>query len=179
MDRKDFFKRACLTSACFCGFGIASSVVSASNISYKEEYSIQNEWLADLLSNLDSGIDKHTLRSIIKKSSEIHYQQLRMDEFLSPYVGDLDAFIKFIEQKWGWKITYDRNKGVLIADENKPNCVCPVLPLMRENKASAICFCSEGFAEKMFSFVANKPVYAEVKSSVRRGDSTCVYQIKI
>nr|WP_319398714.1 hypothetical protein [uncultured Carboxylicivirga sp.] len=179
MDRKDFFKRAIVTSACFCGFGIASRAVSGLNISCQDkEYSIQNEWLADLLFNLDSDIDKQTLRSIIKKSSEIHYQQLKMDEFLSPYIGDMDRFIKFIEQEWGWKIRYDRNEGLLIADENKPNCVCPVLPLM-SNKTSVICYCSEGFAEKMFSFVANKPVYAEVKSSVRRGDSTCVYQIKI
>ena len=180
MNRKDFLKRACVTSACFCGFGGVVSAASDTNSETQEkENTIQNEWLANLLENLGEDIDQESLRPVIKKASEVHYNQLKMDEMLSPYAGDIDAFIQFIEKEWAWKITYNKDENIILADENKPHCVCPVLPFKKGQNSSAICYCSEGFAEKMFSFVMKKTVQAEVISSVRKGDSTCVYKIKV
>jgi predicted hydrocarbon binding protein len=45
--------------------------------------------------------------------------------------------------------------------------------------SDVICYCSEGFAERMFSRVAGVEVSAEVVSSVRRGDLSCVYRIEL
>ena len=100
-----------------------------------------------------------------------------MDEVLLPYIGNMDKFIEFIEGKWGWKIDYDRVGKTLIANENKNYCVCPVLNQKTEVKRSSICYCSEGFAERMFSTVAAIPVTATVLSSIHRGDDRCKYKI--
>ena len=68
---------------------------------------------------------------------------------LTPFKGHLDNFIEFIEEKWGWKVSYeDSNKQVLIVDEDKPFCVCPLLQKEKEKKFPALCYCSEGFAGK-------------------------------
>ncbi|HEY4786610.1 MAG TPA: hypothetical protein VIH57_11195, partial [Bacteroidales bacterium] len=65
----------------------------------------------------------------------------------------------------------------LIADENKNYCVCPISQIRKDVSISAMCYCSEGFAEKMFSVVAGVPAKARVVSSIRRGDERCKYKI--
>lgn len=66
-----------------------------------------------------------------------------------------------------------------MADENKSFCVCPLVNVKKKTVSDAICYCSEGFAELMFSAVFEKPVTAIVISSVIRGDSSCRYKIDL
>ncbi len=180
MNRKSFLKKACFAGTCFCGFGSIPSMANSKTSPVQDEYKqLKQEWLTNLLSNLDQDLEEDVLRKIIKKSSVIHYNNLKMDSFLSDYIGDLDKFNKFIESSWGWKIEYNKSTKVLIADENKEYCVCPILEHKKEIKSSAICYCSEGFAEKMFSVVTGVTVTAKVISSVRKGDKTCKYKIEI
>lgn len=42
-----------------------------------------------------------------------------------------------------------------------------------------MCYCSEGFAERMFSVVCEHQVEAVVISSVQRGDERCIYRIEL
>lgn len=184
MNRKDFFKRACLSGACMCGFNYVSAItgkdISGSDNSLQDDNkNISQDWLSVFLSDLDKDIDAEVLRKIVKKSAVIHYNSLKMDEVLKECVGDLNKFIGFIESKLGWKVEYDKTNGILIADENKNYCVCPVLEFKKEINSSAICYCSEGFAEKMFSRVTGTPVKATVISSIRKGDERCKYKIEI
>lgn len=183
ITRKDFFKKACLSGACLCGFA---------SVGFSEDNSIQPDstpliqddnkqlvqnWISKVLSVIDGELDEELKRTVLKKTSEVHYDNLKMDEMLSPYVGDLDKFIGFLEEKWGWKIDYDKAAKTLTANENKDYCVCPVSDFKNGSRSSVMCYCSEGFAEKMFSKVACTPVSATVISSVRRGDETCVYRV--
>ena len=180
MDRKDFFKKACFTGICFCGCSTISSFANdgASQNPDKNKQLSQDQ-LSNLLSNLNSDVEEDVLRDIIKKSSIIHYNNLNMDALLSDYIGDLDKFNKYLESAWGWKIDYNKTTKVLIADENKDHCVCPILEHKKGLNTRAICYCSEGFAEKMFSVVTGVPVKAQVISSIRKGDKTCKYKIEI
>lgn len=182
INRKDFIKKACLSGICACGF---SSMLFAGN---KNNSGTENktrdpnkqliqDWLTRLISNLGTELDAETLRTVIKKSSITHYNQLKMDEMLSGYIGNLDKFIVFLEEQWGWKINYNKTTKTLVADENKDYCLCPVLQHSKDINSSAICYCSEGFAEKMFSVVSGVPTVARVISSVRRGDKSCKYKI--
>jgi predicted hydrocarbon binding protein len=100
-----------------------------------------------------------------------------MNDLLTPYIGDLEKFIEFLEKKWGWKIDYNKKTKTLIANENKNYCVCPMINKKNKVNQSAICYCSEGFAERMFSLVASQPVSAAVISSIQRGDERCIYKI--
>ena len=180
MDRKNFFKKACFAGACFCGFGSISGLANTNTSEVQDENKqLKQEWLSNLLSNLDKDLDEDAVRKIVKKSSQTHYDNLKIDSLLSDYIGDLEKFNKYLEKAWGWKIDYNKRTKVLIADENKDFCVCPILEHNKEINTSAICYCSEGFAEKMFSAVTGVTVSARVISSVRRGDKTCKYKIEI
>jgi predicted hydrocarbon binding protein len=101
-----------------------------------------------------------------------------MDKVLAPYVGDIKKFIQFIGEKWDWKINYNPDSGVIIADENKTQCVCPMVNKEKGVRSSILCYCSEGFAEKMFSTVLGRTVKATVVSSILRGDKSCKYMIE-
>ena len=72
-----------------------------------------------------------------------------MNDVLSPYTGNLEGFIEFLEEKWDWKIDYNKTKKTLIANENKNYCVCPIINNKNRVNKSAICYCSEGFAENI------------------------------
>ena len=185
ISRKEFFRKGCISGACLCGFG---SLAMASNMderllsetkSNEENSVLVQEWISMLISGIESELDEESQRKVLKKASAAHYNHLKMDEMLSEYIGDIEKFIKFIEDKWGWRIEYDKKNKVLIADENKNYCVCPILDYKPERKYSAMCYCSEGFAEKMFSTVSGVAVSAKVIESIRKGGERCKYEIQL
>lgn len=179
MDRKEFLRKTCLTGVCGCGFGaLALNAGNAATDVQDNPNQVPQQWIISLLENLDQNVDRAELRKIIKMSAGVHYDQLKMDEMLSGYTGKLREFISILEKEWGWKVNYDEAAGVITADENKSYCVCPVLKGAPAG-SPAICWCSEGFAEKMFSRVAGVAVSAAVVSSVRRGDKTCIYRVQL
>jgi hypothetical protein len=183
VNRKTFIKQVCLSGVCACGF---SSVALSQGFNSGDESAINEkeksilllrEWIASVLGDVNVSLDKETAKKLIKNTSVVHYNNLGMDNLLKGYEGNLEKFLTFLADKWGWKIDYDKSAGVLIADENKNYCVCPIAPFIKNKGLPAICNCSEGFAEKMFSVVVGTPVKAEVISSIHRGDASCKYKI--
>jgi hypothetical protein len=138
------------------------------------------EWITYILSGIDqASIEPEKIRAILKQCAAAHYKNLKMDVMLADYKGNMDKFIELLKTQWGWLVDYNKETGVIIADENKNFCVCPMVNLIKDFNSHALCYCSEGFGEKMFSAVAGSPVKAEVISSIKRGDKTCKYKILI
>jgi predicted hydrocarbon binding protein len=183
INRKDFLKKACITGVCFCGFGRIATVnadendVNPSEAETDSEKRLIQGWTANFLMNLSSELEPGKFGNLIKKNAIIHYNELKMNDLLNEFVGNPDKFIAFISDKWGWKIEFDKTTGILIADENKSFCVCPLVNQTEGIGSSVMCNCSEGFAEKMFSTVFGHPVKAEVITSVLKGDASCKYKI--
>jgi predicted hydrocarbon binding protein len=144
-----------------------------------EEYNLNfcENYLAHMLDVMDI-LPERRRKDIMEQCSECHYTANNMDELLSEYVGNIEGFIEFLTSQWGWKITYDKTKGILIADENKSVCVCPIVAASKGKKVSSnLCYCSEGFAARMFSKVSGHEVKTKIVSSILRGDEHCVYEI--
>jgi hypothetical protein len=114
----------------------------------------------------------------MKKCHGAHFDAIGMGGILEKYIGSMDSFINFLEKEWNWKVTYDKEKKTIMADENKEKCICP---LVKEGVITSrkICSCSEGFAERMFSLVLQKEVRAEVVRSYIRDEESCIYKITI
>ena len=179
MDRKKFIKNVCASGACLCGFGAMGLKLNAQGTgSFSDENEpVQKQWIKLLLKNAGNNCTADEQRKLIKSTSIAHFSMLGMDEVLKEFRGKLDHFVKFLQTSWGWKVTVDTANQTIIADEGKNYCVCPLLDKDQPG-CGAICYCSEGFAEQMFSFVLEKEVQATVLSSVRRGGRSCIYQIK-
>lgn len=117
-------------------------------------------------------------RDAMRAASEYHYRQLGIEAELDSLSGSIDALFSMLTEKWGWIIEYDSENGVIIADENKPDCVCPIKRVCK-NASSLLCDCSAGFAERLFSRALRRPVKTEILSSVIRGDASCKYKITL
>jgi hypothetical protein len=138
-----------------------------------------SEWVTNLLTVLDGSLSEETRTSLLRGCAAAHYRSANMDAIVSQYAGNLAGFLQFLSEKWQWKIAYAQATQTITADENKPACVCPLVQKNRGKVSATLCHCSEGFAEKMFSAVIEKPVEARVIRSILRGDQSCVYSIQV
>jgi len=183
VKRREFLKSGCAACACLCGIATVLAAGSENKPKPEEKDNTKNnlmyEWIAKLLIGLDKKADRKIIKEILKDCSDAHYKDLDMDNLLAPYKGDADAFLKFISEKWGWKTDYDRKAGIIIIDEGKSYCACPFVNNKNRLKSAVLCYCSEGFAEKMFSAVIGKPVSAEVTESILKGNPRCKYKVTI
>jgi len=179
LNRKEFLKTLCLSGACIGCLSARGESVQADELlnDGDQKQPLHQAWLGILLSAMSADVDHEKARYLMKRCSSAHFDDLKMNELLSPYKGKTDAFIRFLEDEWGWIINFDETSNVLIADENKDICVCPVSGYEKGVDSSVLCYCSEGFAERMFSIVWGKPVSARVVSSIRRGDERCCYEV--
>jgi hypothetical protein len=181
-DRRNFLKRTCLVGSCLCGFTSLASEIETNGLNPAvgdPDKILLQEWVSTLLFSIDNNGDEAVCRKIMKSCAKSHYDHLQMDNFLKPYENDLEKFNQFIEKEWDWKIDYQKEEGVLIANENKNHCVCPMVNPKKGMQSAILCYCSEGFAELMFSKVAGRPVEANVISSIHRGDDRCRYHIQL
>jgi hypothetical protein len=181
INRKKFIKKICLSGACMCGF---AAIASATGIEQLSTVSIQEpdnnqlmllEWTANLLRTMGAS-NSEEVAQIIKSNGIVHYNFLKMEAILEEFGNDLEKFVHFLETSWGWKITHNLNEKTLIADENKSSCVCPIAGKLNQ-RLPALCNCSEGIAELMFTKVLGKTAKARVIASIQRGDETCKYEI--
>jgi hypothetical protein len=172
-------KRSCLLG--LCGIGASSGLVAADTASgtgQPQPESLHSRWISSLLLGLKDE-NPETARRIIKNRGEAHFNDLNLREKLAPYVGKLDSFHAFLRDDWGWIIDFDKNAGIVNADENKRDCVCPLIQNKKAEGLGMLCYCSEGIAERMFSYVAGKSVKAEVVQSILRGAQSCRYKITL
>jgi predicted ArsR family transcriptional regulator len=181
IKRREFLKRGCATCACLCG--IASSLATAGEnkpeAAEKEKNNLMYEWTAKLLTGIDKRVDKKVIKEILKECSAAHYKDLDMDKLIEPYKGNAEAFLKFLSERWGWKTEYDKKGGIIMIDENKSYCACPFVDNKNRMKSSVLCYCSEGFGERMFSKVSGRPVRVEVTESILKGNKSCKYKVTI
>jgi hypothetical protein len=173
-DRRNFLAGAC-SGLCACGFSRAAAGEAAPVPSPP----LAPKWVAALLPQMEKHVAPETARTVIKAAAVAHFEQLGMEKNLAPMIGKMDAFIADISNGWGWKIEYDRAAGVIVADENKPNCVCPMRKDNPALQSPYLCYCSEGFAERMFATVAQRPAHAVIVQSILRGARTCRYRITL
>ena len=185
INRKDFIKKACLTGVCTCGLapvllgGQGDTSVNSEDQDSANPNALQQEWIAVLLGNMDSTISESKMRELLKPCALTHYNSIGMDKITGAHAGDMDGFVSYLRSDWDWKADYDREAGIIVCDENKDHCVCPMVNRAKNNGSDAMCYCSEGFIEKMFSAVAARPVRATVDKSILRGDKSCRYIVHL
>jgi hypothetical protein len=181
-DRRSFMKTACLAGFCACGPESAIAAPTAADADAQTEApkpaTMPQKWIVTLLPQLAKG-DREQARRILKSCSESHYEDLKMQATVDRFRGKLDDFLSFLRKDWGWVIDYDRGRGVIQVNENKSSCVCPLVPKNSSGDLGILCYCSEGFAERIFSEVSGAPVRAEVTESILRGYKSCRYRIEL
>jgi len=156
ISRKDFFKKTCLAGACFCGFAslgvqaAASETVVGQARPDDKKLKFMQDWISTLLLQVDENANDEECRKIMKPCAMAHYNYLEMDNVLAPYKGDIEKFNAFISGEWGWKVNYDKAKGIIVADENKSYCVCPMVNRRKEFVRQFFVFVPKVLPKKCF-----------------------------
>ncbi len=175
-------KTACLAGLCACGGEGMTVPGRAAEGSAQTEApkpaTMPQKWIATLLPGLAAGDREHAKR-ILKTCSKSHYEDLNMQATVDRFRGKMDEFLAFLRKEWSWVIDYDQDRGIIQVNENKSACVCPVVPRNHSADLGILCYCSEGFAEKVFSEVSGSPVRAQVTESILRGQKSCKYLIEL
>lgn len=182
-SRRTILKKAfycCIGACCFGAAGCSEkSGGNGEQTQTRQQDTLPYKWIAAILQNIDENVSDDYARDIIKSGAAAHYEQLQMDKTLAQFKGKLEEFLEFPRREWGWIIDYDKQNGVILIDENKNFCCCPLVNKETGIKSPLLCYCSEGFSEKMFSTVVGSPVRAEIIESVLRGDKSCKYRIDL
>lgn len=126
----------------------------------------------------ESNNGNNSIEQVIKNCHKSHFDIINMNNIIGKYIGNIDDFIVFLENEWKWKIEFKKEIGIILADENKEYCVCPLYN-SRTITTKNLCFCSEGFAEEMFSKVLQKNVNVKIIRSYIRDNKSCIYEITI
>ena len=183
VTRKEFLKKACMSGVCICGAGQLMAAHSHAGVAVTQEQNsknpnaLQQEWISILLNDIDDRIPPEDLRRVLRGCAISHYNSLGMNAVIEPFKGKTDEFIIYLSNEWGWKVNYDKTEGIIVVDENKDHCVCPMVNKEKSKVSPSICYCSEGFIAKMFSEVTGREVKAEVLASIHRGDPSCKYKV--
>jgi len=158
-----------------------ANLVSETNSvpSQPSEESLILDWMGAFFAQVDRALPGTQKASLVKSCSAAHYRWLNMDETLRPFKGDLPGLLRLLSETWGWKISVQAGGRLIEADENKETCVCPLIRRGVIQASPTLCSCSEGFAERMFASVLDKPVSAKVVRSILRGDPSCVYEVAV
>lgn len=182
-SRRTILKKAFWGGIGACGICAAGCSQQLSGNSEQPQTQQQNtlpyKWIATLLPNIDANTSKDCAKEIIKGCAAAHYDHLQMDKTLARFEGKLEDFLEFLTAEWGWIIEYNKQDGVILMDENKDVCACPLVHKDIGIKSPSLCYCAEGFAKKMFSAVVGYSVRAEVIESILRGAKSCKYRIDL
>lgn len=179
-DRRSFVKTGCLAGLCAClgGPAAADEAGAAAQAGEPKPPAMPQKWIVAVLPAL-AAMDREQAKRVLKSGAPAHFDHLNMTATVERYRGKMDEFLDYLRREWDWVVAYDRDHGVIDIDENKSACVCPLVPKDHAADLGVLCYCSEGFAEKLFAAVAGAPVRAEVVASIRRGQKSCQYRIEL
>jgi len=183
MDRKDFFKKACQFGICSCA-GMSLLTNSNAFASTNAEKNDEPDWrvnfmqvrFSKLIEMLNSSVDEPVRIKILENMGRACSSQA--SENYKKYIGDIDAFLKNLEENWAEKATYDKaKKEIKIIGKKTENCFCPFVDKYKMSKE--FCNCSLGWQKETIKSIIGQEVTAKIDASILQGDTSCNFTIKI
>jgi len=97
-------------------------------------------------------------------------------EQIKQFQGDIDGFIKHMEEQWAEKVDYNKEKGMIsVTGKKQESCFCPFVN--RDHTPKEFCSCSLGWQKETFEFISGKKVEASISDTILRGSESCNFQI--
>ena len=136
-------------------------------------------WANQLLDNMsETGAGKRFVNGekAIEACSAYCFREKNMAEMFKD-VTTLEELIEIFRTKWNWVVDYDKEHGVLICNENKDYCLCPIEHCSKGDVSKNLCLCTRGMIKSIFRFALQKEVNVELLRSVIRDGKSCIYKI--
>ncbi|MDO5422455.1 MAG: hypothetical protein Q4F41_01865 [Eubacteriales bacterium] len=92
-------------------------------------------------------------------------------------ISSIEEFIRCLKNDFGWELSYDKETGVLICNENSTECICPLVRAAGGDISGMICYCTEGMIKTIFEVGLKRKVHTETACSIVRDGKSCVYKV--
>jgi len=176
MERKEFFKKACGIGICSCvlpGFFKSNELSAKENNrdSWKEGF-VQHRF-SKLVDILDDTLSEETKNKILENLGRECSKRSQIDK----YKNNLQGFFEHLENNFGEKVTFDKEKNIIRVETAERECFCPMFDSKKVSKS--ICQCSVGWQSQTYETILGKTVEAKCVESVIRGSKKCVFEIKL
>ena len=183
MDRKDFFKKACLFGICSCaGLSLMAGSEALTSVDIRPDD--EPDWkigfiqtrFSKLIEILNSTVDETTKNKILENLGRTCSKQAA--ENYKKYVGKIEDYLQNLQETWAQKASIDKSmKEITIIGKKSDTCFCPFVDIKKMSKD--FCNCSLGWQKETFETILGQKVEARVDSSVLRGGESCNFTIRI
>ncbi len=138
-------------------------------------------WIARLHESIDR-LDPNLKLAVMKPAGVACASDLML--LIEKYTGkrassvaDLVAGWNIVREKRGLSGRWELDGNIVRGVFNE--CGCPLVRSGLIGLHPVQCYCSQGLMETIFSESAGKPVEAEIRRSIGRGDDVCDFLIKL
>lgn len=185
ITRKEFFTgcAAACTAGLGCSLGHAQGLGSAQPTCDPEEAKrlkgradAARERFAHLINEMENWVREPERKQLLHALGgwcAYTYQA----ELINQYKGNIRGFLEAGLRLWMAEVHYDEAAGTIRVADKFTTCSCP---LVKEGVTPpSFCDCTLGWQEAAYSTILGRPVKAELKESILRGDKRCSYEIRI
>ncbi len=185
ITRKEFFTKcaaACTAGLC-CSLGQSQEPAGAQPSCNPEEARQANdradaarERFAHLLNEMEI-LGRESERKQLLHGLGGWCAYTYQSELINQYKGNIRGFLEAGLRLWMAEAHYDEAAGTIRVADKFTTCSCP---LVKEGVTPpGFCDCTLGWQEAAYSTILGRPVKAELRQSILRGDKRCSYEIRV
>lgn len=136
--------------------------------------SFQQQWIANLMENLDAQVDEQARIKLMEACGRACAKRDSLAPLTKAAAGDLDKLLSALAKHVGQENA--RREGSVV-HLRYPKCFCPLVASGPARLSDTYCNCSRGWVLEVFGAVTGKPVTVELLRSIKRGDASCDFVI--
>jgi hypothetical protein len=171
MDRKQF-----LSSLVVLGAAPAAPAQETPAAAPDPREKFKQNWIASLMANMDGQMDPAQRTKLMEACGRACAQRGAVQGLGKAAGGDVDKLLQALGSHLG---PQNATRAGNVAHLRYPKCYCPLVGSGPDRLSATWCECSKGWVLEVFGQVTGKPVTAELKSSIKRGDPECHFEIRL
>jgi predicted hydrocarbon binding protein len=133
-------------------------------------------WVKELLTNLDDSVDEKTKQSILEKCGTkcpfSHMPDTKLLELRNEAKTEQEFLNKLCEI---WRLRKEKTQYFVVFDQ----CYCPLVNKDTKNASKTMCYCTLGSLKHKFKISLRRDIEVVMQKTVLSGDEECKFQIKI
>jgi len=132
-------------------------------------------WVIGAMERMEALVDEGTRINIMEGCNCAKEGRIQKGKELLKKARDLDEFVEMLEQAHIVGSRLERKGDVIYSYYNR--CYCGLVNKSQEKIPLTYCYCSQGYARKVFEGIFEKPIRVELLQSVVNGAPECKFAI--
>jgi predicted hydrocarbon binding protein len=144
-------------------------------LSKSADFERKFKWAEKVCKMLEDNYDDETIKTI-RTTCSCSPSQTRMEEMKKLYdaAENYEDFTESCNKTLSGIKMWSEGNALFFS---YPECYCSCVKRVNKPLSKAWCYCTLGYAKKLFDYVLNDDCEAELTESIKLGDSRCVMKI--